>query len=87
MRNIGATKYRIILGDLSIKFLYQGKTDLNGIAQLERDVFHQSVQTLKEEEKANITVVTKVYDQGANHVADVTSTWQLKEWSNVKTKL
>lgn len=80
------TAYRIILKEIKCEYYYQCKSNATGKFQVTDEwVTNQLIEPLKKEEKILTTCITQVYDQSGNHVADIHTTWQLKEWSKVKT--
>ena len=45
------------------------------------------LQKLKSADSAYIEILSKITDIEGNHVANVTSKWQLKDWKEVKLKV
>ncbi len=86
LKNFGTQKYRYILSDLNIKYHYQGRMDLLGSAKIETTKIEELKQALTNQDTISQEVITEVHDTKANHVATITSTWQLKSWDKVKTK-
>lgn len=80
------SKYRLILSNLEIDYHYQGKTALIGHAKITDEQISDVESSLKDSDKTLIVMETRVADKSDNDVATVKSTWQIKEWSNVKTK-
>jgi acyl-coenzyme A thioesterase PaaI-like protein len=82
----GITKYRPILAELSVKYLYQGRTDLEGVCSPEQFNKEEIEKALASEGKYLQTLETRISDKNGKEVAVVTTTWQLKSWDQVKTK-
>jgi acyl-coenzyme A thioesterase PaaI-like protein len=86
LKTFGISKYRLILAELNVQYLYQGRTDLVGICNpnqihgevvqkyLERDgQFYQHLETI-------------IKNSEGKEVALIRTLWQLKSWEIVKTK-
>lgn len=87
LKNFTPQKYRIILSHLEADYTYQGKTHLLATAQMTQEMRHGAEQELSEKGQTLIHMVTQLKDKKNNDVAQVKSTWQIKPWSQVKTKL
>jgi acyl-coenzyme A thioesterase PaaI-like protein len=86
LKTFGASKYRLILADLHVKYTYQGRTDLEGscsLHQIQKDLIEES---LSKEGKFLQELKTIIREKAGKEVAVVTTTWQLKSWDQVKTK-
>jgi acyl-coenzyme A thioesterase PaaI-like protein len=85
-KNLGLSKYRLILAELNVKYHYQGRTDLMGecnAKDLELSTIESALET---EGKTIIPLITEIHDKNSMHVATVTSTWQVKSWDKVQTR-
>jgi acyl-coenzyme A thioesterase PaaI-like protein len=85
LKTFGASKYRLILSDLHVKYTYQGRSDLEGTCsprQIDQDAVKK---VLDSEGKYLQTLETLIRDKNGKDVATVTTTWQLKTWAQVKT--
>ena len=80
-------KYRPIMKNLSIDYLYQGKSELKGESIINQNDIDRVKGELINEPKSFIDMNTSIYDKDKNLVAKVTSVWQIKSWKSVKTKL
>ncbi len=85
-RNLGISKYRIILASLEATYHYQGKKDLIGQANFTDSQVSELLSNIEQSEKYNQQIVTEIHDINQNHIATIKTNWQLKEWSKVKTK-
>jgi acyl-coenzyme A thioesterase PaaI-like protein len=85
--SFGISKYRLILSELNVKYTYQGREDLEGTclpAQIDREAVERALEA---DGKYFQTLKTLVRDKkSGKEVAEITTTWQLKPWSLVKTK-
>lgn len=87
LQSFGISKYRLIMSEMNVKYTYQGKTDLEGICsplQINKDLVEQK---LLEEGRITQTLETLIRDKNGKEIAVVTTTWQIKSWDQVKTKL
>jgi len=87
MKHIPVDRYRFIMSNLSVEYFFQGKTDLLGQASLDSKEIEMILQKLKSADSAYIEILSKITDIEGNHVANVTSKWQLKDWKEVKLKV
>jgi acyl-coenzyme A thioesterase PaaI-like protein len=87
LMNFKTDEYRFILAELNAKYHYQAKTDITAIAELPTSKLTLSLKDIKENQKTLIEMRSELYDKQKNHVATVTTTWQIKPWAQVKTKV
>jgi acyl-coenzyme A thioesterase PaaI-like protein len=81
--NLGFDRYRYILKNLSCEYNYQGRTDLKASCNGPK----QTIDSIKQELALNPMLVeldTTLEDRESKKVATVTTTWQLKDWQQVK---
>jgi acyl-coenzyme A thioesterase PaaI-like protein len=82
----GISKYRLIMSELNVKYLYQGRTDLEGSCSPQQIDVEKVRIGLENDGKYIQILTTMIRDLNGKDVAEVTSTWQLKNWDQVKTK-
>ncbi len=88
LSSFGISKYRLILSELHCDFVWQGRTDLEGVcdrnaidvptvdaALKSEGIYVQPLETIIREVKTG------------KEVARVKTKWQLKRWEKVKTKI
>lgn len=85
--NFGVSKYRLILSRLEVEYHYQGKTHLNAVALFDVSQKEKYLQSLQEGEAVRIEMQTEIKDLQDNLVATVRTSWQLKPWKAVQTKV
>jgi acyl-coenzyme A thioesterase PaaI-like protein len=86
LSSFGISRYRLILSELHVKYTYQGRTDLEGSCS-PHQIDKESVKKILESEGKHLqTLETHIRDKNGKEVALVTTTWQLKNWEDVKTK-
>lgn len=81
------TKYRIILKQLQIKYLYQGKTDAFGEFRVSEEWISKNIiEPLKESESIEVVSEINLVDVNGKQLTNGKATWQVKDWTKVKTK-
>ncbi|OGT38744.1 MAG: hypothetical protein A3F11_01265 [Gammaproteobacteria bacterium RIFCSPHIGHO2_12_FULL_37_14] len=87
MYHFSPEKYRVILANLTIDYHYQAKKDVTATTKFSVVEKEAIAKTLEEQKKTMHTLVTEVKDSDHQLVATVKSTWQIKAWRDVNTKL
>ncbi|MBL7665957.1 MAG: DUF4442 domain-containing protein [Bacteriovoracaceae bacterium] len=85
LKNFGMKEYRYILSELEVKYHYQGRMPVIASCHFSTTEKQKILQILKTD-KTNIRMQTELHDLKNNHVATVMTNWQIKSWSQVKTK-
>lgn len=86
LQSFGISKYRLIMSDLSVKYTYQGRVDLEGVCSPNQIDVDKVAKGLEAEGKYSQELKTVIRDLNGKEVAVVTTVWQLKNWEQVKTK-
>jgi acyl-coenzyme A thioesterase PaaI-like protein len=80
-------KYRIILKQLEINYLYQGKTDAFGELHISQEWLSENViNPLKDKESVEVVSEVNITDANGKQLTNGKATWQIKDWTKVKTK-
>jgi acyl-coenzyme A thioesterase PaaI-like protein len=80
-------RYRLIMARLETDYLYQGKTDLVAATRLSRtELADRVLGPLQSRDTQHLTLPTEVHDRAGNLVARARITWQVKAWSQVRTR-
>lgn len=87
MSHFSPLDYRIIMSTIHIDYHYQAKKDIFATATLNADRKNALVNALHTDGKTLETVVTELNDADGQLVATVKTTWQIKPWKAVKTKV
>lgn len=88
LRKIEAQKYRLIMQHLEVEYFYQArKTAYARHTLTDHVVKNEILAKLDEEGLCYHTCKIEVYDEDENHLCNVFTKWQIKEWSKVKTKI
>lgn len=90
LRNLGFSRYRLIMSELKAEYHYQGRASAYARATLPRkELQDRIVRHLDEGEHADYLSVTEVVDDEQRLLCTVSAQWQIKEWSKTgkaKTK-
>lgn len=86
LSSFGISKYRLILSELSVKYTYQGRVDLEGFCSPKEIDVEKVRAGLEAEGKYLQELKTIIRDLKGKEVAVVTTVWQLKNWEQVRTK-
>ena len=86
LKKIDLSKYRLIMADLQVNYHYQAKLACTSTAKLSLESLNSLEQKLQADGVYTLSLVSDVNDISGNHIASVTTTWQLKSWKLVKTK-
>lgn len=87
MKALPISKYRVILSKLSAEYLYQAKTNVTGNISISPEQIAKIKSEMISNGKTNIDLETVITDQNQNIVSKVQTTWQIKSWEQVKTKV
>ena len=87
LKKINLKKYRLIMSTLKVDYHYQAKAACNATTKLSVDALQQLEHGLNLSGQTNIILISEIYDTEKNHIATVTTNWQLKAWKLVRTKL
>jgi acyl-coenzyme A thioesterase PaaI-like protein len=86
LSSFGISKYRLILSELNVKYTYQGRVDLEVICYPNQIDVEAVKEGHEKEGKYLQPLKTIIRDLNGKEVAEVMTTWQLKNWEQVKTK-
>ena len=86
LSSFGISKYRLILSDLSVKYTYQGRVDLEGVCYPNQIDVEKVRVALEADGIYSQPLKTTIRDLNGKEVAVVSTVWQLKNWEQVKTK-
>ncbi len=86
VKQLGMTRYRLILAELSVKYHLQGRTALRGVARLSNERAQDLKLQLANEEKVLCEHNTEIYNTHNEKIADVRTVWQIKDWQKVQLK-
>lgn len=86
MSELDASKYRLIMRNLSATYHYQAKSNITATCQLSKETIKEKIiQPLETKDAIFYTCTSELHDKENNHVATISTEWQLKNWKKVKT--
>lgn len=88
LEKLDPRKYRLIMRSLTMVYHYQAKqlafaTCIPTAAEIEE----KAIGPLRTQDAIDCTSTVELHDKSGNHLATGTITWQVKEWSKVRTKV
>lgn len=87
LRHLGVKKYRIIMKTISADYVYQGKKAAYARFDLtKKQLTDLVIKPLESQEAVTFPCDIPIYDKDQNLLCTVTTKWQVKPWSKVKTK-
>jgi Domain of unknown function (DUF4442) len=85
---LGFGTYRIIMQRLEMNYHYQGKTDAFASFSISPEWLTGSIiEPLHSLESVVVPCEVKIHDTQGKHLTTGIIHWQIKKWTNVKTKL
>ena len=87
IKKLNIKKYRFIMSNINVEYKYQAKTELTASSEIIETDIKNIVDGLKNQDSVLSIVKTEVIDKNDNLVAVCETTWQIKDWKKVKTKL
>lgn len=88
LTKLDPAKYRLIMSKLDVDYSYQAKEEIFAESQMSDELLNQKViEPLRESELTSIVMETVVRDGSGNEVAIAHTTWQIKRWDKVRTKV
>ncbi|EKD45092.1 MAG: hypothetical protein ACD_70C00078G0001, partial [uncultured bacterium] len=87
MFHFSPEQYRVIMSHIDIDYHYQAKKSVLATAAINASNIGAIQNALQFEGKAQHTVTTKITDTNHTSIATVKTTWQIKSWAAVKTKV
>ena len=85
-KNLGSTKYRYVMTELTSTYHKHANTDLRGLSKLPKDKLDKLMNELSDEGVGTITLITNIFNTKNEEVATVQTQWQIKDWNKVKKK-
>lgn len=88
LNRLNPSSFRIIMQHLEMQYHYQAKADVRAVFSMGSSEFQALItDPLKSGEAIFVKCVAELHDSAGNHVATGTTTWQIKGWDKVKTKV
>lgn len=81
-------RYRLIMSNLQLEYIYQAKEDIFSESRFDSERMKaEVVERLSREELVTVTMESRVFDASGHDIALAYTTWQIKRWDKVKTKV
>ncbi|MBE0586176.1 MAG: DUF4442 domain-containing protein [Desulfofustis sp.] len=81
-------RYRLIMARLEVDYHYQAKEDIVSESVLPNQRLEDEIiGPLRDQEAVTICMQSLVTDRSGNRIAEGQTTWQIKRWDRVRTKL
>lgn len=87
MHHFSPKEFRVIMSTIHIDYHYQAKKNIVATAALSSDEKENVMQQLKKENKAMQAITSEIKDDDKTLVATVKTTWQIKNWADVRTRV
>jgi acyl-coenzyme A thioesterase PaaI-like protein len=86
MQQFSPELYRLIMSTIQIDYHYQARQDILASAEFDDDQVRELKEALEQNDSVKHTMVVDVHDEDKNHIATVTTHWQVKPWGKVRLK-
>ena len=86
LKNYGASKVRLVLKNLNVDYVKQGTTKLTATASISDEKLLSFNTVMDANSKVFADMETVLKNKDGELVATVSTKWQIKLWSEVKTK-
>ncbi|PIZ03647.1 MAG: DUF4442 domain-containing protein [Gammaproteobacteria bacterium CG_4_10_14_0_8_um_filter_38_16] len=87
MYHFSPLDYRVIMSHIAIDYHYQAKKNIIATAHFSDQDKNAVLALLNKEHKTTHTVKTEIRDDDHQLIATVLTTWQIKAWEAVKTRM
>jgi acyl-coenzyme A thioesterase PaaI-like protein len=88
LSRLDPARYRLIMSKLDVDYLYQAKQEITAETGLSNTELQDRVlKPLETAESHSIIMETLISDRDGNQVAHAHTTWQIKRWDRVRTKV
>jgi len=88
LSRVDPTKYRIIMQTLQVDYSYQAKSDCTAHFSISEEDLNNAILTpLTSNDAVMYTATIILRDNQGTEVAQAQTTWQIKRWDKVKTKV
>jgi acyl-coenzyme A thioesterase PaaI-like protein len=88
LEQLDPKQYRLIMRSLHMAYHYQAKQPAHATCvPSAEEIQAKAIGPLRTQEAIDFTSTVELHDRSGNHLATGTVTWQVKEWSKVRTKV
>lgn len=86
LERLDPKEYRLIMRTLQVEYHYQAKQKAVAKCTPTAAEIEGAIMRLKSGDATDFMSTVEVHDAAGNHLATAAVTWQVKEWSKVRTK-
>jgi acyl-coenzyme A thioesterase PaaI-like protein len=88
LSRLDPARYRLIMSKLDVDYVYQAKMGITAETKMDDLTLHEQVlEPLTTDESCSIVMETQIVDATGNRIATAHTTWQIKRWDKVRTKV
>lgn len=88
MTKLNPNRYRLIMSRIEVDYGYQAKEDIFSESDISPERLQKEViEPLKSQDIVSVTMESRIRDRSGNSIATALTTWQIKNWKKVKTKV
>lgn len=88
LMQLDPAKYRLIMSKIEVEYNYQAKERIFSESRVSAEQLRQKVLVpLQQLESTSIVMESRVVDTSGNEIATAHTTWQVKRWDRVRTKV
>lgn len=88
LTKIDPKRYRLIMSRIDVEYLYQAKEQIVSESSILPEELEEKIyKPLQGQESITIALKSRVSDLSGNEIAVAYTTWQVKPWDQVRTKL
>ena len=88
LSRLDPARFRLIMSRLEVDYVYQAKMAISAETVLGHDVLQAKVLApLADQESCAIVMETVIDDAAGNRIATAHTTWQIKRWDRVRTRI
>ncbi len=81
-------KFRLIMSRIEVDYVYQAKEAIVSESRLAAETMKKEIlEPLKKQEAVTFRIESRIADISGNQVAQAFTTWQIKRWERVRTKI
>lgn len=88
LTRLDPARYRLIMSNLELAYVYQAKEDIFSESRFDSERMEaEVVEPLKSQEQVTVRMESRVFDTTGREIALAHTTWQVKRWDKVRTKV
>ena len=88
LSRLDPSRYRLIMSRLEVDYVYQAKMAITAETRLDDSVLNERVlEPLRSADSCSIVMETEIDDAAGNRIATAHTTWQIKDWTKVRTQV